>query len=158
MMNALTRRRLFSDFVKFGITLVLLGLLLTRVDLRAMVAQIVAIGVETSSACVGVVLLLSLLVALRWKLILGRMDVHLGLTECWRLVMIGLFFNQTLPSGIGGDAIRVWLVGARGPRASDQLPQRSCGSHVRPPGGADLHAGDVAGAAPGGRRRRRSRC
>ena len=31
-----------------------------------------------------------------------------------RYCMIGSFFNQTLPSSIGGDAMRLWLVG-RGP-------------------------------------------
>ena len=28
--------------------------------------------------------------------------------------MIGAFFNQTLPSSIGGDAVRLWLVNRTG--------------------------------------------
>ena len=107
---------MLSDCVKFGVTLALLGLLLTRVDLHATGAQIAAIGLQTSVICTVAILVLSLLVALRWKLILRRMNAPLDLAECWRLVMIGLFFNQTLPSGIGGDAVRVWLVGRAGYR------------------------------------------
>lgn len=36
-----------------------------------------------------------------------RLSSPLGFAECWRLVLIGLFFDQTLPSSIGGDVVRV---------------------------------------------------
>ena len=39
----------------------------------------------------------------------GRLSVELAL----RFSMIGQFFNQTLPSSIGGDATRIWLLGRR---------------------------------------------
>jgi len=37
-----------------------------------------------------------------------------------RFNLIGAFFNQTLPSSIGGDAVRLWLVprGGAGWRAA----------------------------------------
>ena len=116
MTNAPARRRVLSDCIKFGVTLALLAFLLTRVDLHTTGAQVAAVGMQTASACIGAILVLSLLVSWRWKLILRRMEAQLDYTECWRLVMIGLFFNQTLPSGIGGDALRVWLVGRAGLR------------------------------------------
>ena len=31
-----------------------------------------------------------------------------SLTSAWRLVLIGLFFNQSLPSVVGGDAVRAY--------------------------------------------------
>ena len=37
----------------------------------------------------------------------------LATTQAFRFNLIGTFFNQTLPSSIGGDAVRLWLV-ARG--------------------------------------------
>jgi uncharacterized membrane protein YbhN (UPF0104 family) len=48
--------------------------------------------------------------AMRWKEISAPCGAPLGLTQAFRYNMIGTFFNQTLPSTIGGDAMRLWLV------------------------------------------------
>jgi glycosyltransferase 2 family protein len=111
------RRRLnvpgARQVLKFAITLGLLGLLAAKVDIRAVGARIGSIGFGACAVCVMVTLGLSVLVALRWQLILARLHTPTRLVVNWRLVMIGLFFNQILPSGLGGDAVRVWLL-ARG--------------------------------------------
>ena len=52
--------------------------------------------------------------ALRWREITDRCDAPLGTMKAFRFNMIGTFFNQTLPSAIGGDAMRLWLVGRTG--------------------------------------------
>ncbi len=51
-----------------------------------------------------------LLGALRWRLISSACLATLGTAQAFRYNMIGAFFNQTLPSTIGGDAMRLWLV------------------------------------------------
>lgn len=48
--------------------------------------------------------------ALRWREISAECDAPLGTGQAFRYNMIGAFFNQTLPSTIGGDAMRLWLV------------------------------------------------
>ena len=48
--------------------------------------------------------------ALRWRLISTACTAPLGTGQAFRYNMIGAFFNQTLPSTIGGDAMRLWLV------------------------------------------------
>ena len=48
--------------------------------------------------------------ALRWREISTACDAPLGTGQAFRYNMIGAFFNQTLPSTIGGDAMRLWLV------------------------------------------------
>jgi uncharacterized membrane protein YbhN (UPF0104 family) len=48
--------------------------------------------------------------ALRWREISGSCHAPLQLPQAFRYNMIGTFFNQTLPSTIGGDAVRLWLV------------------------------------------------
>jgi uncharacterized membrane protein YbhN (UPF0104 family) len=49
--------------------------------------------------------------AMRWELIVIRCGSGLTLARSFRFIMISAFFNQTLPSSVGGDAIRIWLVG-----------------------------------------------
>src|SRR6516162_9827031 len=48
--------------------------------------------------------------AMRWQEISALCDAPLTLPQAFRYNMIGTFFNQTLPSAIGGDAVRLWLV------------------------------------------------
>ena len=48
--------------------------------------------------------------ALRWREISARCSAPLETGQALRYNMIGAFFNQTLPSTIGGDAMRLWLV------------------------------------------------
>jgi uncharacterized membrane protein YbhN (UPF0104 family) len=48
--------------------------------------------------------------AMRWRDISGYCHAPLELPQAFRYNMIGTFFNQTLPSTIGGDAMRLWLV------------------------------------------------
>jgi uncharacterized protein (TIRG00374 family) len=102
--------------LKYAVTLGLLGMLAAKVDLKAVGERIGLIGIGACAVCVAVTLGLSVLVALRWQVILRRMRAPIGIAESWRLVMIGLFFNQILPSGLGGDAVRVWLLARGGSR------------------------------------------
>ena len=50
---------------------------------------------------------------LRWREISAECGAPLPTRQAMRFNLIGTFFNQTLPSSIGGDAVRLWLV-ARG--------------------------------------------
>jgi uncharacterized membrane protein YbhN (UPF0104 family) len=52
--------------------------------------------------------------ALRWREISGLCAAPLETGQAFRYNMIGTFFNQTLPSTIGGDAMRLWLVNRTG--------------------------------------------
>lgn len=51
---------------------------------------------------------ISLLHARRWEIVLGRMANSVPFADALKLVLIGYFFNQTLPSTVGGDAYRAW--------------------------------------------------
>jgi uncharacterized membrane protein YbhN (UPF0104 family) len=54
-------------------------------------------------------LVLSLLVnAVRWRVILDAEGPSPKLGSLMKLLFVGLFFNQVLPTGIGGDAVRAW--------------------------------------------------
>jgi glycosyltransferase 2 family protein len=51
---------------------------------------------------------------LRWREISAECDAPLSTMQALRFNLIGLFFSQTLPSSIGGDVVRLWLVGRSG--------------------------------------------
>ena len=50
----------------------------------------------------------NLIVALRWHVILSAEAPSPGPGALVKLVLVGLFFNQVLPTGVGGDAVRAW--------------------------------------------------
>src|SRR6516165_10691563 len=46
--------------------------------------------------------------ALRWHIVLAAETRSPGPWILLKIVLVGLFFNQVLPSGVGGDAVRAW--------------------------------------------------
>jgi uncharacterized protein (TIRG00374 family) len=102
--------------VKIVITAGLLELLARKTNLSAVGDKIGAIGIVPCAVCILTTLALTILVAWRWQMILASMQNPVAFGKSWRLVMMGLFFNQILPSGIGGDALRVWLLTRDGTR------------------------------------------
>ena len=50
-------------------------------------------------------MLQGLILALRWQQVLGILDSHIPLDDLVRTSFIGLFFNQALPSSIGGSSL-----------------------------------------------------
>ena len=51
---------------------------------------------------------------LRWRTVLRAIKADLSFWTSFRLLYIGLFFNQTLPSSVGGDAVRMYLARREG--------------------------------------------
>jgi uncharacterized membrane protein YbhN (UPF0104 family) len=80
-------------------------------EIRARLAQGSAVWfVSWMALSVIVVVVQIFLGALRWQEISALCNAPLGKLQAFRYNMIGTFFNQTLPSTIGGDAIRLWLL------------------------------------------------
>jgi glycosyltransferase 2 family protein len=46
--------------------------------------------------------------ALRWHVVLAAETASPGPWTLLKIVLVGLFFNQVLPTGVGGDAVRAW--------------------------------------------------
>ncbi|GLR96524.1 hypothetical protein GCM10007858_41610 [Bradyrhizobium liaoningense] len=49
------------------------------------------------------------------------LGVPLNWLAGWRILMISLWFNQVLPSSVGGDAVRMWLLRQRGVQWSEAV-------------------------------------
>ena len=54
------------------------------------------------------------LVSLRWQHVNHLVGARTRIGQAVRLTFIGQFFNQVLPSGVGGDVMRAWLVSREG--------------------------------------------
>ncbi|MGB0696542.1 MAG: lysylphosphatidylglycerol synthase transmembrane domain-containing protein [Rhodospirillaceae bacterium] len=93
---------------KIALSIGVLYIVMKDMDLAAVWARLD--GSAMVGLIIGVVLFLiqALGVAERWRLVLSVHGEGIPLRAAWYNVMLGLFFNQALPSTIGGDAARVW--------------------------------------------------
>lgn len=62
----------------------------------------------------AVIALSSLILGYRWTIILNHMKARLSVGIAAKSVIIGMFFNQFLPSTVGGDVVRVVLAKKHG--------------------------------------------
>ena len=97
--------------LRIVVTLGLGFLFVVRLDIHATVLKIGAVGLGPFVLATILLLLNVVLTGPRWRIILLKQyTVSTPMAFLLKLTIIGFFFNQVLPSGIGGDAIRVWLL------------------------------------------------
>ena len=59
--------------------------------------------------------------AVRWQILLNAIGVPVPLGELTAIYFIGFLFNNLLPSGLGGDAMRMVELNKHSPRVSDTV-------------------------------------
>lgn len=107
-------RKWLAIAVKAAISILLIWFLLDRVDVTKVVARSRTLDVADALLCLAILVIQTGLVTFRWWLVARITDTALSLPAALRILLIGMFFNQTLPSSVGGDAVRVWLVTREG--------------------------------------------
>jgi len=100
-------RQLLVWILKFVVSAGLLYLLLSRVDLARLWA--IARGASPAWLVLALALYFAMVLvsAWRWALLLDAQHVSLGLGRLTRSFLVATFFNNFLPSNIGGDVIRI---------------------------------------------------
>ena len=90
------------------------AVLVYRFDFHAILEKIEGANLLYVAAGFFLLLLQTVLLAWRWMLINRLIDKTKArlpnLVLHWRLYMVSLWFNLVLPSSIGGDAVRAWMI------------------------------------------------
>lgn len=104
-----TRKRL-ALAAKAATTLAIIWVLLSHVELAPVASRLRHLGpLEITFALLPFAVQM-VLASERWRIVCARLGVGLRFIAALQIVAIGTFFNQTLPSAVGGDAMRVWLL------------------------------------------------
>jgi hypothetical protein len=103
-----------SVAIKAAVTLSLIAWLLHRIDLMPLLQRVGRIDLALALAAIVLMMAQLLLTGWRWAMIARIIGTPLTRAATIRLTLIGQFFNQTLPSAIGGDAVRAWLLSRDG--------------------------------------------
>jgi hypothetical protein len=93
--------------VKIAVSVGLLYLLLSRVDLARLWQTARNASIGWLAAALAVYLVMILLSAWRWGLLLGAQQIRLSFRRLTDSFLVATFFNNFLPSNIGGDVVRV---------------------------------------------------
>lgn len=107
-------RRILLSTAKILISGALLYLALRKVDLSELFSRLTATSLLWIAMAIAVTFLQIFVGVVRWREISAECGAPLELGRAMRYNVIGAFFNQTLPSAIGGDAVRLWLVARAG--------------------------------------------
>jgi uncharacterized protein (TIRG00374 family) len=100
------RRHTFL-LIKIAVSGGLLWLLLTRVDLGRLWYTARTASPAWLAGALGLYLTMSALSAWRWRVLLRVQHVYMSLRTLTASFLVATFFNNFLPSNIGGDVIRV---------------------------------------------------
>jgi len=107
-------RRILLSTIKILISVALLYFALSKVNLFELASRINITSVGWLALAIAVTLLQLVVGVLRWREVSDACHAPLAFGQAIRFNLIGTFFNQTLPSSIGGDAVRLWLVARDG--------------------------------------------
>jgi len=101
------RRRFFS-LLRVVISLGLLAFLLARVGVRETWESLQGANIGYLLAVFLLYLLSIVLRSYRWRIFLNAQGVQASLPKLASLYLIGVFFNLMLPTGFGGDVVRIY--------------------------------------------------
>jgi glycosyltransferase 2 family protein len=113
--------QIIKFLVRLGVSVLILVVILRSIDLQeaSQVARraapgwlLLALLMQFGSTAVA---------AYRWQLIMRNLDFGQTFSFYWNSFFMATFFNQGLPTSIGGDALRVLDVARRGFRKRDVL-------------------------------------
>lgn len=107
-------RRIVFSSLKILVSAGLLYLALRKIDFHELASRFSIASLGWIGLAIAATFLQIFIGVLRWREVSAECGAPLRLTQACRYNLIGAFFNQTLPSSIGGDAVRLWLVARAG--------------------------------------------
>ena len=100
--------KLLKTLAKIAVSLMLIWIVLRAFDVKGVYQYLRQVDAGTIALAIACALCVVPLQALRWMIAIEASGNRLPLRTALQIVLIGHFFNQTLPSAVGGDAVRIW--------------------------------------------------
>lgn len=119
MQSRFKHAALFS--VKLLLSIAVLVYIARGLDLRQLRTHLVSVDPVLFVIALALIFFQTFVLNGRWELIMRALGVPLNWLAGWRILMISLWFNQVLPSSVGGDAVRMWLLRQRGVQWSEAV-------------------------------------
>ena len=105
-MEKSTIKKYFFNILKVLVTTLLFIVIFDKVDINSTIEILKATDSSFFILALLVMTIEVLIANTRWRLILKQLGSNIAYFTALRYLWIGVFFNQALPSSIGGDAVR----------------------------------------------------
>ncbi|MDM8526583.1 lysylphosphatidylglycerol synthase transmembrane domain-containing protein [Anaerolineales bacterium HSG24] len=107
--------------LKLLVSVGLLSVIFRQIDFPAFIAAVRQAQIVWIVTAMSLMLLGVMLRALRWQSLLDAIEIRVPITELTAIYFIGFLFNNVLPSGVGGDAIRIVELNKHSKHATDAV-------------------------------------
>jgi uncharacterized membrane protein YbhN (UPF0104 family) len=103
-------KRVLLTAAKALVSAGLIALALHAVDVAALAAAMRRLTPTSLAGALVLIVAQALVVGWRWHRIVVLLGARLPPRDAVRWVFVGMFFNNVLPTAVGGDAVRIWLL------------------------------------------------
>ena len=101
-------RKRIAFAAKLAVSGAVFGFLLSRVEIGDLTARIAGATPGLFALAALVLAAQAIVCTLRWSAVLNAIEAPLKFLKVLQIFLIGTFFNQTLPSSVGGDPVRMY--------------------------------------------------
>jgi len=109
------------DLLKVGLSLGLLALILREIGWREILSALQGAQLSYLAVAFAISLAGILLRAHRWQVLLAALGMEAPLSRLTELYFVGTFFNSVLPTGIGGDVVRIYELSKESDRPTESI-------------------------------------
>lgn len=99
-------KALLAITIRVIISGLLLGLLFSQSDFGNILQLVVLLNVPLFIVCLFFMLLINIIAAYRWHIFVRAYNPGVSLVRLFSFYLVGLFFNNFLPTAVGGDVVR----------------------------------------------------
>lgn len=115
-------RKALPNIIRILISLVLIGAIFTfLVDIRTVLNEMRRAHWLCLTAAALLMIAGTALRAVRWDALLRPLDIRVPLGQLTYLYFVGAFFNLFLPTGMGGDAVKMAMLGKHTGRVPEAI-------------------------------------
>jgi len=104
------KKKFISSILRFGVAILALYLTFRGEDFGKVADVLMGLNLWVFAASLGIWFISQLVFVARWSLLLKVQDIHIGFWPAFRLHLLGVFYNNCLPTSVGGDLLRAWYV------------------------------------------------
>ena len=101
-------RRIVGPILKVAVSAALIWLVVSNLDFSQVWSRLSELSSSWLALALAMLAIQYLLCAIRWRAVLDVLGARIPLGRALSIFWMGTFFNQALPSAVGGDAIRIY--------------------------------------------------
>jgi uncharacterized protein (TIRG00374 family) len=103
-------RRIILQIVKVAVSLGLIAFLFYKLSPARLLKQIEGVNIDELVVATAVFFVSVVMGAYQWHRLLRAGGIELRFPTTFRVYFVGIFFNNFLPAGVGGDVVKIYDV------------------------------------------------